>query len=807
MLKSLLSLFGSQDTRDLKTRQSLVDKTNALESELASMTGDELAARTVEFRQAIENGKSLNDLLPAAFATVREAAKRTLGMRHYDVQLIGGSILNDGHIAEMRTGEGKTLVATLAAYLNGLTGKGVHVITTNDYLARRDCEQMGQIHRFLGLTVGCVTPELDDTARRSAYACDVTYATNSEVGFDYLRDNLKTSKADMVLRPFSCAIVDEIDSILIDEARTPLIISGPADGSVEDYIVTDRMIPLLNATDYDLDRKDRTVNLTDAGIEKIEAMLRNQGLLPTGGLYDPANLQLHHNVSTALRAHKLFKRDRDYVVQSGAVHIVDEHTGRALPGRRLSEGLHQAIEAKERVAVLPDTVTLASVTYQNLFRLYPKLCGMTGTAASERDEFDEIYGLNVLVVPTNRPIVRHDEDDEVFITRMDKLKALVAEIRIAHDRGQPVLIGTATIDGSEWLATRLEEEGFTRIPEGHLPAPGRSTFTVLNAKNHAQEADIIAAAGVPGAITIATNMAGRGTDIKLGGEHADEDLARKAREAGGLYVIGTERHESRRIDNQLRGRSGRQGDPGKSKFFLSFEDDLLRNFGSFNSLIERMELQPGEIVSHPLINKAVEKAQSKIEAKHFEIRKNLVRFDEVINAQRLAIIAERKRILDATDPGSSTIDMLEATLDRIFGRYIPEKSYPEQWDVAGLEQALGSELNLQLSIQSSVADDLLDAELLAQISSKAGDALSAAVADRDRTRSILLWTLDRSWQSQLTELEHLRHSVGLRAIGQRDPFAEFRTDAADMLDRMVDEWQARALHEILRPQVQLEAAE
>ena len=676
-------VFGSSNDRRLKSYRPRVAAINALEPEFAALTDEQLRARTDEFRAELKAGKTLDDLIPPAFAAVREAAKRTLKQRHFDVQLIGGLVLHEGAIAEMRTGEGKTLVATTAVYLNALAGEGVHVITVNDYLARRDSEWMGQIYKFLGMTVGVIVHGLDDDQRREAYAADVTYGTNNEFGFDYLRDNMKYDMAQMVQRGHAFAIVDEVDSILVDEARTPLIISGPSEDRSNLYVAVNALIPSLSREEYELDEKQRTVNPTEAGNEHAEELLRSAGVME-GSLYEASNATLVHHLNQALRAHKLFQRDKDYIVRNDEVVIVDEFTGRMMPGRRYSEGLHQALEAKEGVTVQPENVTLASITFQNYFRLYKKLAGMTGTAATEADEFAEIYKLIVVEIPTNLPIKRSDEDDEVYRTVEEKMRAVVREIEDANAKMQPMLVGTTSIEKSEVLAEVLERRGYKKIdfaqPDALKPlyAAARSgkpakTFAVLNARFHEQEAFIVAEAGVPGAITVATNMAGRGTDIQLGGNvdmrirqetdpnaTPDELAAReteiraevaefkqKAIDAGGLYIIGTERHESRRIDNQLRGRSGRQGDPGRSKFFLSLQDDLMRIFGAerMDAMLKRLGLKEDEAIVHPWINKALEKAQQKVEARNFDIRKNILKFDNVMNDQRKVIFEDRRRMM------------------------------------------------------------------------------------------------------------------------------------------------------------------
>jgi len=707
-------LFGSANERVLAQLRTRVEAINGLEPGLAALDDAALRARTDDFRARLAAGAALDDLLEEAFATVREAAKRTLGQRHFDVQLIGGMVLHAGKIAEMKTGEGKTLVATLPVYLNALRGEGVHIVTVNDYLARRDAAWMGVIYEFLGLSVGCIVPNQDDETRRHAYACDVTYGTNNEFGFDYLRDNMKLSKARMVQRPFRYAIVDEVDSILIDEARTPLIISGPADTSSELYARVDKLIPTLEAADYEVDEKQRTVALTEPGGEKVEATLAEAGLMRGHDLYDLENVSLVHHVQQALRAHKLFTRDVHYLVRHGKVVIVDEFTGRAMEGRRFSDGLHQALEAKEGVDIQPENQTLASVTFQNFFRLYPKLAGMTGTAMTEAAEFAEIYKLEAVEIPTHQPMVRKDEDDEIYRTQDEKHDAIVAEIRDACEKQQPVLVGTVSIEKSEHLSTLLKK---AKIPH-----------QVLNARYHEQEAYIVAQAGRPGSVTIATNMAGRGTDIQLGGnadmrvaqevgEGAEADAAAKIRAevqrdhdvviaAGGLYVVGTERHESRRIDNQLRGRSGRQGDPGRSKFFLALDDDLMRIFGSdrMDGLLQRLGLQAGEAIVHPWINKALEKAQKKVEARNFEIRKNLLKFDDVMNDQRKVIYEQRLEILDADDVQEMVRDMRHQVVEDLVQRCIPPKAYAEEWDVDTLAQESQRLMGLDAPVRDWAAE-------------------------------------------------------------------------------------------------------
>ena len=717
-------IFGSVNDRRLKSYRPKVAAINAMEAELEALSDEQLRARTEDFKAQLAAGKTLDDILVPAFATVREAAKRTLGQRHFDVQLIGGMVLHEGSIAEMRTGEGKTLVATLPVYLNALAGKGVHVVTVNDYLARRDSEWMGQIYRFLGLSVGVIVHGLDDVERAAAYTADITYGTNNEYGFDYLRDNMKYEMAQMVQRGHNFAIVDEVDSILVDEARTPLIISGPLDDRSDLYNAIDKVIPRLDKSDYELDEKQRSVALTEDGTEKIEQLLRAEGLLKEGDLYDAQNATLVHHMNQALRAHTLFQRDKDYIVRNGEVVIIDEFTGRMMQGRRYSEGLHQALEAKEHVQVQPENQTLASITFQNYFRLYGKLSGMTGTAATEADEFLDIYNLDVVEVPTNRPVARVDEDDEVYRTMDERYQAVIRDIEASSAKGQPILVGTTSIEKSEHLAEMLIKDGYTLIdfenplalePLYRDARAGRGTkhFAVLNARFHEQEAFIVAQAGVPGAITIATNMAGRGTDIQLGGNakmRIERELAglegeeraakekvildevasfkEKALAAGGLYVLGTERHESRRIDNQLRGRSGRQGDPGRSKFYLSLQDDLMRIFGSdrMDGMLQKLGLKEGEAIIHPWINKAIERAQAKVEARNFDIRKNILKYDNVMNDQRKVVFEQRKEFMAEESVRDTIDDMRHGVIDDVVSRAIPENAYAEQWDVGGLKE-------------------------------------------------------------------------------------------------------------------------
>ncbi len=802
----LTKLFGSSNDRRIKSYLPRVAAINALEPEVEALSDEQLKARTAEFRDKLKNGASLDDILEPAFATVREAARRTLHQRHFDVQLIGGMVLHDGAIAEMKTGEGKTLVATLSVYLNALSGEGVHVVTVNDYLARRDSEWMGQIYNFLGMSVGVIVHGLDDNERRVAYACDITYGTNNEFGFDYLRDNMKHELASMVQRGHNYAIVDEVDSILIDEARTPLIISGPLDDRSELYNTIDAIIPLLVAEDYEVDEKMRTASLTEIGNERIEAILREKGMLKGEHLYDIENVTVVHHVQQALRAHKLYSRDTDYIVRNDEIVIIDEFTGRMMPGRRYSEGLHQALEAKEHVKVQPENQTLASITFQNYFRMYGKLAGMTGTASTEAEEFGDIYGLAVLEVPTNMPIVRKDDDDEVYRTTGEKLKAIITLIKDCRERAQPVLVGTTSIEKSEVLSEMLKKD---RVPH-----------QVLNARYHEQEALIISQAGVPGAITIATNMAGRGTDIQLGGnadmrvQHELAEIApgpeRDAKEAairaevakrkqeaiaaGGLYIIGTERHESRRIDNQLRGRAGRQGDPGHSRFFLSLGDDLMRIFGSdrMDSVLQKLGLKEDESIVHPWVNRALEKAQQKVEARNFDIRKNLLKFDDVMNDQRKVIFDQRVDLMAQGDVNETVADMRNETIENLVAKHIPEKAYPEQWDAKGLRTALQGALNLDLPVDDWAKEEGIGAEeVLDRIKNTADEAAAAKTARfspdimRQVEKAILLQTLDHLWREHLVTLDHLRQVIGYRGYAQRDPLNEYKTESFELFEAML----------------------
>jgi preprotein translocase subunit SecA len=842
-------LFGSSNERRIKGYLPRVAQINALEKELEGLSDEGLRARTEAFKRQVAEGASLDDILVPAFATCREAAKRTLGQRHFDVQLIGGMILHEGRIAEMKTGEGKTLVATLAVYLNALGGRGVHVVTVNDYLAKRDAEWMGQIYNFLGLKVGVIVHGLDDEQRKAAYDADVTYGTNNELGFDYLRDNMKYRLEDMVQRGHIFAIVDEVDSILIDEARTPLIISGPLDDRSEFYNTIDAYIPRLEKGDYEVDEKQRTVTLTEAGMEKMEQTLRANDLLKGESLYDVENVSTVHHVNQALRAHKLFQRDKDYIVRNGEVVIIDEFTGRMMPGRRYSEGLHQALEAKERQPIQPENQTLASITFQNYFRMYEKLAGMTGTALTEADEFLDIYNLEVLEVPTNQAMVRIDDDDEVYRTAAEKYRAILTLIDECKERAQPVLVGTTSIEKSEQLAEMLRQQGweqhdfadpnaFAALYSGDDGASKAKVFAILNARYHEQEAYIIGQAGVPGAVTIATNMAGRGTDIQLGGnadmrirqELAEIEDARarehdprandiraqvarlkeKALAAGGLFVLGTERHESRRIDNQLRGRSGRQGDPGHSKFFLSLEDDLMRIFGTdkLDTMLQRLGLKENEAIVHSWINKALEKAQQKVEARNFDIRKNLLKFDNVMNDQRKVIFDQRVEWMKDEAVNEIVADMRHAAIDDLVSKHVPENAYPEQWDTKGLREELKRILDLDLPVDEWAKEEgIADEELLSRLDRRADEHMASKAGQwgadvmRYVEKSILLQSLDHLWREHLVMLEHLRQVIGLRGYGQRDPLNEYKAEAFNLFEAMSSNLREAVTSQLMRVEV------
>jgi preprotein translocase subunit SecA len=886
-------IFGSSNERRIKSYRAKVEAINALEPEVAALTDAELRARTDEFREQYRNGASLDELLVPAFATVREAAKRTLGQRHFDVQLIGGMVLHEGNIAEMKTGEGKTLVATLAVYLNAIAGDGVHVVTVNDYLAKRDAEWMGQVYRFLGLSVDTIVHGLDDEQRKAAYAADVTYATNNELGFDYLRDNMKLRKDDMAQRGHAFAIVDEVDSILIDEARTPLIISGPLEDRADLYVAVDGLAKSFTKDELkeqlktqgliELDEKQRQVSLNETGNERMEQMLADAKLL-TGSLYDIENVSLVHHVNQALKAHKLFQRDKDYIVKAGEVIIIDEFTGRMMPGRRYSEGLHQALEAKEHVEIQPENQTLASITFQNYFRLYKKLAGMTGTALTEASEFMDIYGLEVIEIPTNLKISRVDEDDEIYRTQKEKLAAIVTTIADCARRGQPILVGTTSIEKSEQLSELLKDrtyienlgrsllaqaEKLKEAKEGKQSAEadlkayfkdigaylieiGKSAkakgdaipHQVLNARYHEQEASIIAQAGVPGTVTIATNMAGRGTDIQLGGNveyqirdwvaeettagrAPDESAVAKRREeiqksigekkalgldSGGLYVIGTERHESRRIDNQLRGRSGRQGDPGRSKFYLALDDDLMRIFGSdrMDSVLKTLGLQEGEAITHPWMNKSLEMAQKKVEARNFDIRKQILKYDDVMNDQRKVIFDQRKDIMAEDDVSETVADLRHQVVNDLVTRFIPERAYAEQWNMGELKEAMQAIFGLDLPLQDwaaeeGIADEEIRERLIAAVDEKAAQKAAdiGPPTYRQIEKMVLLQTLDHLWREHLVTLEHLRQVIGFRAYGQRDPLNEYKSEAfvlfESMLARLREATTGQLMHVELAP--------
>ena len=820
------SIFGSSNDRYVKSLGSIVQQIAAFEPQLQALTDEQLSAQTAKFREQLANGTKLDDLLPEAFATVREAAVRVLGMRHFDVQMIGGIVLHRGEIAEMRTGEGKTLVATLATYLNALPGEGVHVITVNDYLAARDADWMGQVYRFLGLTVGVIIPNLTDEQRRAAYNSDITYGTNNEFGFDYLRDNMKYERSSMVQRAFSMAIVDEVDSVLIDEARTPLIISGPTDDKSELYMSVDAIVKQLNADDYEKDEKQKSIILTESGTERIERMLEAAGLLEGANLYDFENTQVVHHVNQSLRANMMFKADTDYIVKDGKVVIIDEFTGRMMDGRRWSDGLHQAVEAKEGVNIEPENQTMASITFQNYFRMYPKLAGMTGTAATEAAEFYDIYKMNVVTIPTNVTVKRVDEEDEFYKDTNDKFRAIAKKIREHAALGQPVLVGTVSIEKSELLSEFLVQEGVEH--------------KVLNARYHEMEAHIVAQAGRKAAVTIATNMAGRGTDIKLGGnlefrmldEHPElaegtpeyEAEATRIRAeievekqevlaAGGLFVLGTERHESRRIDNQLRGRSGRQGDPGLSRFYLSLDDDLLRIFGP-DTLFARMmrsNIEDGEAIGSKWLSKAIETAQKKVEARNYDIRKQVVEYDDVMNDQRKVIYEQRADIMDADAVGDVVADMRAETVNVIVGSACPPNSYPEQWDIEGMKTGLAEVLNLDLPVDEWLKEEAIDPEIVEERVQEAADAAiatkSAELEPETWTqveKSILLQNLDHHWKEHLATLDALRQVVHLRAYAQKTPINEYKQEAFSLFQRMLDAIREDVTRTIAHAQFQMQ---
>ena len=800
-------VFGTPNDRKIKATGPVVDQINALEADFESLSDEELITKTKELEDRAKAGESLDSLLPEAFANCREAAKRALGLRAFDVQLMGGIFLHQGNIAEMKTGEGKTLVATFPAYLNALTGKGVHIVTVNDYLARRDADWMSKVYGALGLTTGVVYPQQPDSEKMAAYACDVTYATNNELGFDYLRDNMKSELNQMYQRTHNFAVVDEVDSILIDEARTPLIISGPSQDRSELYQTIDLLIPQVLEEHYTLDEKTKNVTFSDEGNEWLEEILSEKEILPEGqSLYDPESTTIVHHVNQGLRAHKLFTRDKDYIVRDNEVVLIDEFTGRMMAGRRLSDGLHQAIEAKEGCAIQPENVTLASVTFQNYFRLYDKLGGMTGTALTEADEFAEIYGLGVVEVPTNQPVARVDEDDQVYRTTAEKYNAVVEAIKVSHAENQPVLVGTTSIEKSELLSSLLTAADVTH--------------NVLNARQHEQEAKIVADAGKLGAVTIATNMAGRGTDIKLGGnveftimeaiaadpdtnpdeirsrieaEHVSDELAVKA--AGGLYVLATERHESRRIDNQLRGRSGRQGDPGRSSFFLSLDDDLMRIFGSerLEKVLNTLGMKEGEAIVHSWVNKSLERAQAKVEGRNFDIRKQLLKFDDVMNDQRKVIFGQRREIMEADDLAEITQDMRHQVIDDLVTQFMPPKSYADQWDTEGLQAAVSENLGLDAPVSKWAAEEGVDDDTIRENLEDLGDEFMAKKAVdfgpenmRLIEKQVLLETIDGKWREHLLTLEHLRSVVGFRSYAQRDPLNEYKSEAFQLFQSLLD---------------------
>lgn len=822
-------IFGSSNERRIRGYKPRVDAINALEADMQALSDDELKGQTDKFRAEIAAGKSLDDLLVPAFATAREAAKRVLGLRPFDVQLIGGMILHENAISEMKTGEGKTLVATLPTYLNALAGKGVHVVTVNDYLATRDAEWMAKVYGFLGLTTATIVHGLEDEDRRAAYACDVTYATNNELGFDYLRDNMKYERNQMVQRGHNYAIVDEVDSILVDEARTPLVISGPLEDKSDLYVTVDKFIPLLEAEDYELDEKQRSANFTEIGTEKLEKLLSEADLLKGDSLYDVENVSIVHHINNALRAHQLFTVDKDYIIREGEIVIIDEFTGRMMPGRRYGEGQHQALEAKEGVAIQPENQTLASVTFQNYFRMYDKLAGMTGTASTEAEEFANIYGLEVVEVPTNIDISRLDDDDEVYRTVEEKYDAIIAEIRIAREKNQPVLVGTTSIEKSEILAERLKAAGF----EG---------FHVLNARYHEQEASIVSQAGVPGAITIATNMAGRGTDIQLGGnvdmriaeELGDmEDgkerdkkeekiraeiavLKQKALDAGGLCILATERHESRRIDNQLRGRAGRQGDPGRSKFFLSLQDDLMRIFGSerMDGMLRKLGLEEGEAIVHPWINKALERAQKKVEARNFDIRKNLLKFDDVSNDQRKVIFEQRIEIMDADSISDMIGEMRQDVVDDLVAQHIPENAYPAQWSTRQLREDVVTYLNIDAPVdewaeEEGIAEDNIRERLTEIVNKSATDRAERFGPEilNYVEKSVVLQTLDQLWREHLVNLDSLRSVVGLRGYAQRDPLQEYKSESFELFQALLANLRQVVTSQLMRVELAQQAEE
>ncbi|NSX53879.1 preprotein translocase subunit SecA [Parasulfitobacter algicola] len=800
-------VFGTPNDRKIKATRPLVEQINALEPEYEALSDEGLKQKTEELATRAMNGENLDDLLPEAFANCREGARRALGLRAFDTQLMGGIFLHQGNISEMKTGEGKTLVATFPAYLNALTGKGVHIVTVNDYLAQRDSEWMSKVYNALGLTCSVVYSMQPDDQKKAAYSADVTYATNNELAFDYLRDNLKSSLRDMSQRGHNFAIVDEVDSILIDEARTPLIISGMAEDRSDLYGTLDKLIPELTDEHFTLDEKQKNVTFTEEGNEFLEARLHELGILPEDqSLYDPESITIVHHANQGLRAHRMFEKDKDYVVRDGEVVLVDEFTGRMTPGRRLSQGLHQAIEAKEGVEIKPENVTQASVTFQNYFRLYNKLSGMTGTALTEAEEFKEIYGLGVVEVPTNRPIARTDEDDKVFRTAREKYAAIAEEIKMAHEKHQPVLVGTTSIEKSEFLSNLLTQAG---VPHN-----------VLNARQHEKEAQIVADAGKLDAVTIATNMAGRGTDIQLGGNvemrvlqaltadpEADPDQVRsrieaevaeekeKVKEAGGLFVLATERHESRRIDNQLRGRSGRQGDPGRSSFFLSMEDDLMRIFGSerLEKILSALGMKEGEAIVHPMVNRSLEKAQAKVEGRNFDMRKQLLKFDDVMNDQRKVIFGQRREIMETEDVSEITQDMRHQVIDDLIDEFMPPKTYADQWDTKGMQEAVLERLGLDAPVADWAAEEGVDDEVMCERLEKAGDEFMASKAAqfgpenmRQVEKQVLLQIIDAKWREHIVVLEQLRSVIGFRGYAQRDPLNEYKTESFQLFESLLD---------------------
>ena len=810
-------IFGTPNDRYLKNSKTILENINSLEGELEKLNDDELKKNTLKLKEKFISGESLESLLPLSFATVREASKRILGQRHYDVQMIGGIALHQGKISEMKTGEGKTLVSTLPAYLNAISGKGVHIVTVNDYLAKRDSKWMGKIYEFLGLNVGCVVPGINDEERKKAYNCDITYGTNNEFGFDFLRDNMKFEINQMVQRSFNFAIIDEVDSILIDEARTPLIISGPTADNSELYNTVNNLIPKLKDEDMEIDEKAKSVTLTEKGNENVEKILRESSLIKDQNLYDPSNINVVHHINQAIKAHNLFEKDKDYIVKDGKLIIIDEFTGRMMEGRRYSDGLHQALEAKERISIQNENQTLAAITFQNYFRMYPKLSGMTGTAATEAEELMEIYNLEVVTIPTHKNMIRSDENDEVYRTASEKWDAVIKEIAEANQKKQPILVGTTSIEKSEMLSKLLKKE--------------RIKHSVLNARHHEEEANIVAQAGVPGSVTIATNMAGRGTDIQLGGNpemlknfkgSSNEKLLNNiesnknlTKSSGGLYVIGTERHESRRTDNQLRGRSGRQGDPGKSKFFLSLEDDLMRIFGSekLDSMLLKLGLKEGEAIVHNWITKALEKAQQKVEARNFEIRKNLLRFDDVMNDQRKAIYEQRKDLILSQDVSETIQNMRKDVIESLIETNIPAKAYPEQWDIKSLNTSL-KELGMSLPIsdwskEEGIAEEEIKERILDSATKRSEEKLNLLGSENMKLieKQVMLQIIDQNWKEHLLQLDHIRQGIGLRAYAQRDPLNEYKSEAFGLFQLMLDKVRMQTTAVLLNIQITTEIRE